>query len=161
MDPASMIVMALATGAAASVQAAVQDSISIAYTGLKDLLQRKFGRTEEVALLEAKPDAKSRQTVVQEMVQEVAADKDEEVLRQAQLLLDAIRQHAPQAAQIVGVSLEDVEAGASLNIKDILSSGSGVIAKRVKAGQDINVEGIRAGEHGEAQERTAHPPQRQ
>jgi hypothetical protein len=70
-----------------------------------------------------------------------------EILAQAKALLDMIVQHAPQTAEVIGVSLTDI-TGASLRIADVLSSGAGVRVERANIGGDIHIEGIRAGQQG-------------
>lgn len=59
-----------------------------------------------------------------------------------------MKEHAPYAAAIVGASLKDVEA-ANIRLKDIYSTGSGVVLERVKATGDVLIENVRAGIPGE------------
>jgi hypothetical protein len=62
---------------------------------------------------------------VEEELAAAGADKDPEVLRQAQVLLEAIQCHAPRAAAAIGVDLKDIE-GAALAIRRVIATGTGV-----------------------------------
>jgi hypothetical protein len=147
MDPITIIVFALATGAAAGLRPTAEKVIKDTYEGIKTLIHRKYGRVD-VDVLEADPASEARQNVVKEDLQKTEAGKDEELLRQAQVLLDAIQEHEPGAATAVGVNLEDVKVASSLNIEDIMASGTGVDITRTDVGRDMTIRGVRAGETG-------------
>jgi hypothetical protein len=147
MDPITIIVFALATGAAAGLRPTAEKVIKDTYEGIKTLIHRKYGRVD-VDVLEADPASEARQNVVKEDLQKTEAGKDEELLRQAQVLLDAIQEHEPGAATAVGVNLEDVKVASSLNIEDIIASGTGVDITRTDVGRDMTIRGVRAGETG-------------
>ncbi|TAK08151.1 MAG: hypothetical protein EPO39_05055 [Candidatus Manganitrophaceae bacterium] len=143
MDPISMIVTALATGAAAGLKPTAAKIIQDAYAGIKALIQRKYGETS-VALLEKDPASKARRSVVQEELEKADAGSDPEMLAQAKALLDAVRQHAPETAGQIGVDLEEIK-GASLRISDILAAGVGVKVRKAEIAGDIEIKGVRAG----------------
>lgn len=149
MDPVSMIVMALATGAAAALKPTAEAAIKDAYAGIKTLIQRKYAPVS-IELLEADPASGPRQDVVKEDLARADAGKDEEVLREAKALLDAIQRQDPDAAQVVGVTLEDIK-GASLRLENIISAGHGVSVKRAEMQGDIEIKDVVAGG------REAHP----
>lgn len=134
MDPITIIVTALVTGAAAALKPATEQAIKDAYTGLKGLIQRKFGRVD-VAVLETDPASKARQAVIQEDLEKAGAGRDEELLRQAKALLDAIQTHAPDVPKAIGLDLEDIK-GASLTAERILAEGPTTTGVKVK-GADI------------------------
>ncbi|MFN8464574.1 MAG: hypothetical protein U0X20_03450 [Caldilineaceae bacterium] len=96
VDPVSIIVGALIAGAAAATKDVTGQAIKDAYGGLKKLLVGRFGGQSNlenaVSQLEAKPDSKNRQGVVQEEIESSTAVNDPEVVRQAQALLDLLRQ---------------------------------------------------------------------
>lgn len=115
MDPVSLILQALVTGATKVTGDTVQD----AYKGLKTLIQRKFaGKSEaEVALAkhEEKPEV-WKEPLKDELVA-VGADQDEEIIKTAQELLKlANPQEAAQgkynikAEQIKGI-VGDISGG--------------------------------------------------
>jgi len=136
MDPSSavtMIVMALATGAVAG---AAEVAIKDGYEGLKRLLKSRFSLAS-VEPLEQKPDSKAKQESVAEDVAAAGADRDEEVLRAAQELIRLIESRAPEAAEAAGITIAQLRAGSSINIKDLVAEGS------------INITGLRAGNTGQ------------
>ncbi len=134
MDPISIIVTALVSGAAAALKPTTEQAIKDAYASIKGLIQRKFGRVD-VAVLETDPASKMRQGVIKEDLEKAGAGQDEELLRQAKALLDAIQTHAPDMPKAVGVDLEDIR-GASLTAERILAEGSYATGVQVK-GADI------------------------
>jgi len=143
MDPISLIVTALATGAAAGLKPTAEKVISDAYEGLKGLLKRKYARTSAtVPILEDDPASDAGKAVVRERLEEEGAGQDGEVLRQAQALLQAIERHAPETAAAAGVLLEDLKAGANLTVHDVHAEG-GFTLRRSEAAGDITVGGIR------------------
>jgi hypothetical protein len=147
MDPISIIVIALATGAAAGLKPTAESAIKDAYEGIKTLIRRRYGREEEIDLLEKDPASKNRQGILKEELQKTEADKDEELLRQAQALLDAVQKHSPEAARGAAIDLEHIKAAASVNIEDLIASGSGATIRisDVDAGRDANIRGLQAG----------------
>ena len=147
IDPITAIVTALALGAASALQETAAAAIKDGYAGLKALIQRRYARVSLTQLEEA-PESKARRAVVEEDLAKASAQQDEELLRQAKQLLDAIQAHSPEAAGAIGVDLEDIK-GASLRIADVLATGTGVKAKKVDIGGDIDIRGVRAGHPGE------------
>jgi hypothetical protein len=148
MDPITIIVTALALGAAAGLKPTAERAVKDAYVGIKKLIQDKYQQIN-LPLLEGDPASKGRQEVVKEDLARAKADQDEAVLRQAKTLLDAIQKHAPESAGAIGVDLEDIK-GASLKIADIIATGTGVKAKKADIGGDIEIKGIRAGTSGDS-----------
>ncbi len=147
MDPITAIVTALALGAASALQETAAAAIKDGYAGLKALIQRRYARVGLTQLEEA-PESKARRAVVEEDLAEASAQQDEELLKRAKHLLDAVQAHSPEAAGAIGVDLEDIK-GASLRIADVLATGTGVKAKKVDIGGDIDIRGVRAGHPGE------------
>lgn len=96
MDPITLIVSALAAGAAAGAGGVATQAIQDAYNGLKSLITRKFagkgGVQNAVATLETKPDSPSRQGVLAEELQAAGAGQDQELAVLAQKLLDLVGQ---------------------------------------------------------------------
>ncbi len=148
MEPISMIVTALALGAAAGLKPTAEQAVKDAYVGLKSLIQRKFAQVD-LALLEAKPESEKRQAVVEEELEEAGAAQDQEILQGAQRLLDVVQQKAPEAAVTIGVSLEKIK-GASLDLSQIIAQGSGqgrvagVEVKDADIAGDIKISGVTA-----------------
>jgi hypothetical protein len=92
MDPITVIVTALATGAAAAAKETASEVIKDAYHGLKALIQRKFADKPEAELVLAKHAEKPAvwEAPLKEALTEVAADRDEAVLDAAQQLMTLI-----------------------------------------------------------------------
>jgi hypothetical protein len=142
MDPLTSVVTALAAGAAAALQSTVEQGVKDGYAALKGLIQRKYARVD-VDQLEANPRSKSRRGVVEEGLKAAGADQDAELLQQAQVLLEAIQRQAPEAATAIGVDLKDIE-GASLAIRRVIATGTGVKVEQGKFSGDITIEDVQA-----------------
>ena len=97
MDPLTVIISALTAGAAAAAKDVVAQAVKDGYVGLKALIVRRFGQKADVkdALkgVEKKPDSEARQAVLKEELKAAGAAQDAEVVRQAQALLELLKQH--------------------------------------------------------------------
>lgn len=144
MEPVSMIVTALATGAVAGLKPTAEQAVKDAYAGLKSLIQRKFSHVD-IAPLEAKPDSTAKQASMSEDLADAGADKDGQVLQAAQELIKLIESKAPEAAEAVGITMEQLHVAGSVNIKDIVSAGSGVVLRDSTVDHDLTIEGVVAG----------------
>lgn len=145
MDPVSMIVMALVSGAAAALKPTAEAAIKDAYSGIKKLILDKYKKVS-VDLIESDPASKSRQAVVQEDLEKTGAGQDVELLQKAEAVLNAVQNNAPEAAMAVGVDLEDLKA-ASASIKKIVVEGQGALgvrAKKVDVTGEFVVEDVQA-----------------
>jgi hypothetical protein len=91
MDPVTLIVSALAAGAAAALKETAGTAVRDAYAGLKGLLQRKLASSPAgvVALEqhEAEPDAWGG--ALKKELEKANVAQDEEVVAAARLLLEA------------------------------------------------------------------------
>jgi hypothetical protein len=146
MDPLTSIVTALSAGAAAALQSTVEQAVKDSYVALKGVIQRKYGQVN-VDQLEANPSSKSRRGVVEEDLAAAGAETDAEVLQKAQALLEAIQRHAPEAVAAIGVDLKDIE-GATLAIRRVIASGTGVKVEQGIFSGDITIEDVQAGRQG-------------
>lgn len=145
MDPVSMIVMALVSGAAAALKPTAEAAIKDAYSGIKALIQNKYKKVS-VDLIESGLASKARQAVVQEDLEKAGAGQDVDLLQKAKSVLDAVQNSAPEVAAAVGVDLEDLKA-ASASIKKIVAEGPGAVgvrAKRVDVAGEFVVEDVQA-----------------
>lgn len=146
MEPISSIVMALALGAAAGLKPIAEQAIKDCYAGLKEIITRKFPHVN-VGQLETNPQSKNRRGVLEEELAAVGAQKDADVLCQAEALLELIRNQIPQTAAVIGVDLKDIE-GATLAIRRVTSTGSGVKVKGATLSGDIIIEDVQTGGRG-------------
>jgi hypothetical protein len=144
MEPVTIIVTALTLGIAAGLKETTAQVVKDAYEGIKDVIKRKYNQVD-LEGLENDLTSKIQQTSVEEDLQKANASNDEELLSHAKELLDAIGKHEPGIAESIGVNLEDVK-GASLQIEDIIASGSGVNIKGAQLTGDIQIKKVRAGQ---------------
>lgn len=95
-DPLSIIVGALIAGAGAAAKDVAGKAVKDAYQGFKALVVRKFGGQADVedalAGVEKKPDSEARQNVLKEELTTAGAAQDSELVRQAQALLELLKE---------------------------------------------------------------------
>jgi hypothetical protein len=145
MDPITLIVTALALGAAAGLKDTAAQTIKDAYSGIKALILRRYG---DVGLdaLEKKPESQIKRDSVAEDLTEAGAARDEELVLQAQALAQLVEQYAPNTAAKINVKLSDIKAIGNFRVSDLSASGSGakidVDAQRIEAGGDFEVTGL-------------------
>lgn len=132
MDPVTIIVCALAAGAAAGLKPTAEKAIKDAYEGLKSLIQREYGNVS-VEALEAKPASEAKQASVAEDLADAGASEDPALLDQAKALLDALRVHEQRSDKPYGLDWEEIEAE-YLRIKKVTAAGAGT-GFRLKKGK--------------------------
>jgi len=142
MEPLSLIFSAIVAGATAALKPTAGQAVKDAYEGLKALIKRKWERVE-MESLERDPADKARQEIVKGDLRGAEGLGDREVLERAQQVLAAVKAHDPAAAEAAGITIEDLEAGADVNIEELLAQGT-ITARRVKAAKDINIKGVRS-----------------
>lgn len=93
MEPTSLILAALAAGAAAAIQDTASQAIKDSYTGLKSLIQKRFGdrSAAQTALTEYEKDAETWEKPLKKSLAEAGADQDEQIIKQAQQLLKLVQ----------------------------------------------------------------------
>lgn len=144
MDPITLVVTAVALGAAAGLTDTASQAVKDAYAGLKALLTR---RAVDVSGVERKPDSESKQESLREDLSDLDGTPDavdDALLDAARQLIVVVKTHDPAAAEIVGIDLEELEAG-SLRVSGLTSEGTGVRGKNWKITGDAVFENIRAG----------------
>lgn len=143
MDPISLIVTALSAGAAAALKPTSEKVVKDAYEGLRTIIRDRYSKaSSSVESLESKPDSELRRGVVKEDLEEGEAAADADLLRQAQQVLEVVQRLAPEAATAAAVDLEKIRTGASVNIEDIVATGTGVRLRDADVGGDINIRGV-------------------
>lgn len=94
MDPITIIVSAVVAGAAAALHETAAEAVKDAYNGFRALVVRKFGSQggveTAVEQLDQDPEGTVWQAALEDSLGKAGADKDEEVLAQAQQLLDLL-----------------------------------------------------------------------
>jgi hypothetical protein len=139
MDPLSLIVTAVATGAALGLKPTAEQAVKDGYAALKQLLVDRYGDQGDVAdaveSVEARPDSEGRQLVLGEELESTDAPGDKELLRRAQALLEAAR---PERDVSVNVTASDhsVAVGGSVGGSVTTIHGDGNV---VGDGSESNV----------------------
>jgi hypothetical protein len=141
MEPISLLLTAIVSGAAAALEPTTKQAVKDAYDGLKTLIKRKWGDVN-IESVERDPKSAARRDVLKQDLAKAAGAPDEQLMRQAQEVIRAVKEHAPQAAKAAGISLSELEAAGSINLRDLV--GSNISVNKLKAGEDINVQGLRS-----------------
>src|SRR3954471_15536672 len=133
MDPVSLIVMALASGAAAGLKPAAEQAVKDAYAAVKSLIQRKYAGID-LGQLERRPDSEAKRSSVAEDLKDAGAAQDQELLDGAKTLMDAVEQHDPAAAAAIGINLTDVKAQ-FLRAQQVVAEGAGARGVQIERGE--------------------------
>lgn len=152
MEPATIIVTALALGASTVIKTAAEQAVKDSYQGLKNLIKTKYPDVG-VERLEKKPESKTQQAAVVEEIADLGADKDTEILQKAEVLLDTVKNLPAENVPAIGVDLEKIKA-AALKIKDIIATGTGVKLREGEFSGEISIEQVRAGNQGNTSPKT-------
>ena len=147
MDPASVIVSAIVAGASAALRDTAGQAIKDTYASLKHFILERY-RGASIELVEQDPSSRRRELVLEEDLQKAGADRDEELLRRAQAVLDAITRQPTEQAAALGVDLERVNA-ANIRVREIIASGTAFRAQYVETSGDIDLGTVRGGDGGQ------------
>jgi len=139
MDPATMIVSALAAGAVAGLKPTAEKAVKDLYEGLKKAIQERF-TTIDVTRVEKAAAGHARDAAAGQ-VAAAGASRDAEVLSIATQLLEAVRTHDEEALRTVGVHLEDVNAN-NLRISGMSGFEQGLVVKRGSFAGDIDLSNL-------------------
>jgi len=143
MEPISLLLTAIVSGAAAALEPTTKQAVKDAYEALKTLIKRKWGNIG-LESVEGDPKSAARREVLKEDLEKAQAAPDEEMMRQAQVLVRAVKEHAPQAARAAGITLDELEAAGSISIRDLVAAGAAISVTKLKAGENISIEGLRS-----------------
>lgn len=128
MDPVTLIVSAVALGAAAGAKDVVPQAIKDAYAGFKGLLVRKFGSAasveDAVKQVEDKPESEGRKVVLQEEIEAAKPAIDAELIAKAEALLKQL-QEAGQAPAGVSYTAALTGSGAVAQGQGAMAAGQG------------------------------------
>ena len=158
MDPLTVIISALTAGAAASAKDVVGQAVKDGYAGLKALIVRQFGQKADVEAalegMEKKPDSQARQGVLKEELETAGAAQDAEVIRQAQALLDLLKQHGLVSGPSYQATLKG--SGAIAQGEGAVAAGAGGVAVGgdVTSSTIITGNGNVVGDHSRSDVRT-------
>jgi hypothetical protein len=94
VDPLTIIVSALAAGAAAAAQEVAEHAVKDAYQAFKSIIIRRFGHLARVQValdaMEQRPASAGRKEIVREELAAAAADQDEEIVGHARTFLELL-----------------------------------------------------------------------
>jgi hypothetical protein len=146
VDPVTLIVAAVATGAAAGTVDVVKQAVVDSYNGVRAMISNRYEVIEaEVVGVASEPDEPLRRQLLAKKLTQVGAGKDEELVAAAQGLLRLVAKQAPQAAEVVGVLLNRIDAAGDIEVTDVaVQGGIGVQATDVATGGSMKISGVRA-----------------
>ncbi len=146
MDPVSLIVAALAAGAAAGFKENATAAVKDAYGAIKRLLSSRY---KNVVLddLERKPESEAKRASVAEDLSDGGAQEDSELLDLARQLVAAVRESDSGAAAAIGIDLKNVEAE-FIHVGTIRATGTGFRGEGLKLRGGLSVSNVEAGESG-------------
>jgi hypothetical protein len=154
VDPISLIVLALAAGAAAGLKPVAAEAVRDSYAAIKQLISRKYGRVD-LAPLEEKPSSEAKRASLTEDLQEAGAGSDAELLARARELVALVEQHDAAAAEAIGVDLGKVKAE-FLRVGDVVATaGTGFRVAEGEFTGGVEFGNVRVGPGGAD---TANPP---
>jgi hypothetical protein len=147
MDPVTLIVSAIALGAAAGAKDVVPQAIKDAYAGFKALVVRKFGGAanaahvgDAVKQVEDKPESEGRKAVLQEEIEAAKPAIDAELIAKAEALLKQL-QDAGQAPAGVSYTATLTGSGAIAQGPGAVAGGAGSTIISGNTGTHIDARG--------------------
>ena len=143
MDPISIIVAAVAAGAAAGLKANAETIIKDAYEGIKALIRGRYAQVD-LSPIENRPESDSKRGSLAEDLSDAGAAQDLELLDQAKALADLVKERAPATGPAIGVDLERVSA-AYLNVRKVVAQGTGVKVREGTFSGGIDIGEVQAG----------------
>jgi hypothetical protein len=143
MDPITIIVTALAAGAAAGLKPTAEQIVKDAYVGIKTFIQRKYAKVN-LTPLENKPESEKKRASVAEDLIDVGAINDLELLDQAKALLDVVYRYDTTTAAAIGVNLEEVRAQ-YLNVRKVVAEGIGINVRKSEFTGGIDIGEVQSG----------------
>lgn len=146
MDPITLIVSAVAVGAAAGAKDTAAVAVSDVYAALKALITRRYCGVD-VTPVEKKPESEAKRDSLHEDLTEAGAGADEELLVAARRVVDEVRAHDGVVGPIPGIDLERVQAE-FLRIRRVESDGTGVRVRDGTFRGGIEIDDVRAGRGG-------------
>lgn len=142
MEPVSIIVTALALGAANGLKDVAEQSVKDIYTTIKQMIAARY-TTVDLEMIERNPGSQSRQFVVEEELEAAGAGEDAQLLAEAEKLIEAATMRLARETMVsVGVELSEVEGG-NLEIRRVNARDQGVIVSKSKL-KDITISDIDA-----------------
>lgn len=115
MDPLSIIMTAIVAGAATAFKPTAEQAVKDAYAGLKRIIQDKYSGQKKVSWgigsVEEDPDSQGGQALLKEGLSAADAGQDEELLKAAQALQEALQGTPEGKAAVSKYHIVDSEVG--------------------------------------------------
>jgi hypothetical protein len=146
MDPVTVIVSAIALGAASGLTETATAAVKDTYAALKGLITGRYPDVD-VAAVENKPKSQAKRESLAEDLVDAGAEHDADLVEAARQVIAAVKAHEAAVGLALGIDLERVEA-AALRIRSVTSEGSGVRVRDGKFTGDIDIGDVRAGGAG-------------
>ena len=118
MEIINLFGLAIATGAATGLHNTANLVIKDAYEALRQYIQFKYDKVN-LELLETQPDSDEERSVLEYELKKYDADKDLELIRLSNKMIEVVRLREPDTYKSIGVRLKDVDL-AILSVKKIL-----------------------------------------
>lgn len=143
VDPVTVIVSAVALGAAAGLKETATRAVKDAYAVLRKLISDRY-QDVDVAPVEKRPDSAAKRESLEEDLAAAGAGRDGALLDAAQALITQVKAQDAAAAAAVGIDLARVEA-AALRIRGVAAEGTGVQVRDGRFTGDIEISDVRSG----------------
>lgn len=145
MEPLSALVGALVAGAAAGASAVASDAVKDSYAALKQLILARFKRKAALEMIEEAPESPAAQAALRDTLKEVKADSDQEVLKSADKLLEALNALGHERLQQAHVKIGDVVGYRDAIVREVSATGDVETGDIIARTGDAMVTGITAG----------------
>ena len=143
VDPLTVLVSALALGAAAGLKQTASTAVADAYSSLKRLLLRRHPEIDLDNLEQESLSNEQRDDLEQQLVR-ANIDVDAELSEAIGAVLQSRVAEISSAAEVLAIDLSDVRA-AALRVSDVIAEGGAIRVSRGEFTGDIEIEGIRSG----------------
>ncbi|MCI5118154.1 MAG: hypothetical protein D3913_09370 [Candidatus Electrothrix sp. LOE1_4_5] len=129
MEPIiTTIAAAVALGAAESLKDVAAAAVKDSYSTLKNLFHNRYGNNEDVTdamdYLVKKPEAAPRRQMLEQALKDAGADKDQELVQEAEQVLAAVEKHSPESVAGIGMDIGTLKA-ARLDVSNVLAAANG------------------------------------
>ena len=140
MDPVTLITTALIVGATAALQETAGQAVKDAYNGFKSFLVGRFQSTKSAidSLEDDLADENSQKTLTTRL-SKAQAEADDEVLRRAQELVEAVKRYAPQTGAQLNIDLNDLIVGGSATFRNVEKTVKG---RNWNVTNDLTIENV-------------------
>jgi hypothetical protein len=143
MDPVTLLVTAVALGAASGLRDTAAAVVRDAYQGLKSLIVSRYPDVDVTAVERRPQSVAKRDSLREDLVEAGAANVDAELLDAAWRVVEVLREHDRSAGSVLGVDLDQVEAE-FLRVRRVDSAGTGVRVRGSRFGGGIDIEDVHA-----------------